>query len=81
MLKLISATPSLYTRKLLIVLCEKSIPVELITEVPWDSTTKTSKHNPPEKLPVLILYIGSLINFLNTSRLNFLERSLCLLNI
>ena len=55
MLKLISATPSLYTRKLLIVLCEKSIPVELITEVPSDSTAQTPKHNPLEKLPVLIL--------------------------
>ena len=38
MLKLISATPSPYARKVRIVLAEKGIPFELITEVPWDST-------------------------------------------
>lgn len=55
MLKLISATPSPYARKVRIALAEKSIPFELITEVPWDSTTATPEHNPLEKLPVLIL--------------------------
>ena len=33
---------------------EKSIPFTLQTEVPWNSTTATPKHNPLEKLPVLI---------------------------
>ena len=37
--------------------CEK-IPFELITEVPWDSTTQTPQYNPLEKLPVLILENG-----------------------
>ncbi|CZT04529.1 uncharacterized protein RCO7_10440 [Rhynchosporium graminicola] len=59
MLKLISATPSPYARKVRIVLAEKNIPFELITEVPWDSTTQTKLHNPLEKLPVLILEDGS----------------------
>jgi glutathione S-transferase len=59
MLKLISATPSPYARKVRIALAEKSIPFELLTEVPWDSTTATPKHNPLEKLPVLILEDGS----------------------
>lgn len=59
MLKLISATPSPYARKVRIVLAEKRIPFELITEVPWNSTTKTPLHNPLEKLPVLILEDGS----------------------
>lgn len=59
MLKLISATPSPYARKVRIVLAEKGIPFELITEVPWDKTTKTPQHNPLEKLPVLILEDGS----------------------
>lgn len=55
MLKLISASPSPYARKVRIALAEKGIPFELITEVPWDSTTQTPQHNPLEKLPVLIL--------------------------
>lgn len=58
MLKLISATPSPYARKVRIALHEKDIPFELVTEVPWDSTTATPKHNPLEKLPVLLLEDG-----------------------
>jgi glutathione S-transferase len=52
--KLISATPSPYARKVRIALAEKGIPFELVTEVPWNSTTSTPKYNPLEKLPVLI---------------------------
>lgn len=59
MLQLISATPSPYARKVRIALAEKGIPFELLTEVPWDSTTATPRHNPLEKLPVLILENGS----------------------
>lgn len=59
MLKLISATPSPYARKVRIALAEKGIAFDLVTEVPWDSTTATPKHNPLEKLPVLILEDGS----------------------
>jgi glutathione S-transferase len=59
MYKLISATPSPYARKVRIALAEKQIPFELITEVPWDRTTATPKHNPLEKLPILILADGS----------------------
>jgi glutathione S-transferase len=58
MLKLISATPSPYARKVRIALAEKGLPFELLTEVPWDSTTATPKYNPLEKLPVLILADG-----------------------
>ena len=58
MLKLISATPSPYARKVRIALAEKGIPFELITEVPWDSTTATPQYNPLEKLPVLLLEDG-----------------------
>ena len=61
MLKVISATPSPYARKVRIVLLEKEIPFELITEVPWDSTTQTPQYNPLEKLPVLILENGGSI--------------------
>ena len=59
MFKLISATPSPYARKVRIALAEKGLPFELLTEVPWDSTTSTPKYNPLEKLPVLILEDGS----------------------
>src|SRR5947208_17124292 len=58
-MKLISATPSPYARKVRIALAEKGLPFELVTEVPWDSTTSTPKYNPLEKLPVLILEDGS----------------------
>lgn len=40
-------------------MAEKAIPFELLTEVPWDSTTATPLHNPLEKLPVLILEHGT----------------------
>jgi glutathione S-transferase len=72
MFKLISATPSPYARKVRIALVEKGLPFELVTEVPWDSTTATPKYNPLEKLPVLILDDGSSVyesNFI----LQFLE--------
>lgn len=59
MLKLISATPSPYARKVRITLAEKAIPFELVTEVPWNSTTATPLYNPLEKLPVLVLPDGS----------------------
>lgn len=59
MLKLISAAPSPYARKVRIALAEKGIPFDLLTEVPWDSTTSSPKHNPLEKLPVLLLEDGS----------------------
>lgn len=58
MLQLLSATPSPYARKVRIALAEKGIPFELVTEVPWNSTTQTPRHNPLEKLPVLILENG-----------------------
>jgi len=52
--QLISATPSPYARKVRIALQEKNLPFDLLTEVPWNSTTATKLHNPLEKLPVLL---------------------------
>lgn len=60
-MRLISATPSPYARKVRIALAEKSIPFELHTEVPWNDDTSLPQHNPLEKLPVLILDDGSTI--------------------
>ena len=59
MLKLISATPSPYARKVRIALAEKAIAFELVTEVPWNNTTETPRYNPLEKLPVLVLPDGT----------------------
>ena len=58
MYKLISATPSPYARKVRIALAEKGLPFELLTEVPWDAATSLPRHNPLEKLPVLLLPDG-----------------------
>lgn len=55
MFKLISASPSPFARKVRIALAEKGIAFELLTEVPWDSTTSTPRYNPLEKLPILLL--------------------------
>lgn len=61
MYRLISATPSPYARKVRIQLAEKSIPFELITEVPWNSDSQTPQFNPLEKLPVLICDDGETV--------------------
>jgi len=53
-MKLISATPSPYARKVRIALVEKGIAFELLTEVPWNDDTSLPQHNPLEKLPVLL---------------------------
>ena len=54
MLRLISATPSPYARKVRIALAEKNIAFELITEVPWNQGAMTEQHNPLAKLPALL---------------------------
>ena len=61
MMKLLSATPSPYARKVRIALAEKGLPFELITEVPWNADTTTPQYNPLEKVPVLILEDGTTV--------------------
>jgi glutathione S-transferase len=53
-LTLISATPSPFARMNRIALKLKGIPFELQNEIPWESKTQTPKHNPLEKLPILV---------------------------
>ena len=60
-MKLLSATPSPYARKVRIALIEKDIPFELLTEVPWSADATTGRYNPLEKLPVLILDDGETV--------------------
>ncbi|MGY9057410.1 MAG: glutathione S-transferase N-terminal domain-containing protein [Alphaproteobacteria bacterium] len=61
MLKLLSATPSPYARKVRIALAEKGIPFELVTENPWNRGASTPGLNPLGKVPVLILEDGSTV--------------------
>lgn len=58
-MKLISATPSPYARKVRIALAEKGLSFELVTEVPWNEDSRTPLHNPLEKLPILLLDDGT----------------------
>ena len=57
-MKLLSATPSPYARKVRVAPAEKGIEFELVTELPWNADTTSPEHNPLEKLPVLILDDG-----------------------
>ncbi len=60
-MKLLSATPSPYARKVRIALAEKDIPFELVTEVPWNDGAQAAKLNPLEKIPVLTLDDGTTV--------------------
>jgi glutathione S-transferase len=57
-MKLLSATPSPYARKVRIALAEKGLEFELVTEVPWDDDASAPAYNPLGKIPVLILDDG-----------------------
>lgn len=59
MMRLLSATPSPFARKVRIVLAEKGIPFELVTEVPWNSDASVPRYNPLGTVPVLILDDGT----------------------
>ncbi len=73
-MRLISATPSPYARKVRIALMEKGIPFELQTEVPWNDDTSLPLHNPLEKLPVLLPDDGTAPLFQSSYILEWLER-------
>jgi glutathione S-transferase len=53
-MRLISATPSPWARKVRILLLEKSVAFDLVDDVPWDPDTCVPAYNPLEKLPILI---------------------------
>ena len=73
MLRLISATPSPYARKVRIALAEKGIPFELVTEVPWNNDTSLPLYNPLEKLPVLLTDDGGSV-YESSHILDWIER-------
>jgi glutathione S-transferase len=70
--KLISAQPSPYARKVRIALDEKKIPFELVTEVPWASGAAVAGLNPLGKVPTLVLDNGETL-FDSRLILEFLE--------
>ncbi len=72
-MKLISATPSPYARKVRIALAEKGISFELLTEVPWNTDTSLPRYNPLEKLPVLLTDDGDCV-YESSHILDWLER-------
>jgi len=72
-MKLISATPSPYARKVRIALAEKGIAFELLTEVPWNDDTSLPRYNPLEKLPVLLTDDGGSV-YESSHILEWIER-------
>ncbi len=72
-MRLISATPSPFARKVRIALIEKGIPFDLLTEVPWNDDTSLPQYNPLEKLPVLLPPGGEPL-FQSSYILEWLER-------
>lgn len=60
-MRLLSATPSPYARKVRIALAEKGLPFELVTEVPWNRDASAPRYNPLGKIPVLILDDGQTV--------------------
>lgn len=72
-MRLISATPSPYARKVRIALAEKGIPFELVTEVPWNNDTCLPLYNPLEKLPVLLTDDGGSV-YESSHILDWIER-------
>lgn len=60
-MKLISATPSPFARKVRIVALEKGIDLEVVNDIPWAPDTIVGNFNPLEQLPILILDSGETI--------------------
>lgn len=57
-MKLVNSTPSAFGRKVAIALKEKSIPFEMVMDVPWNDKTIVPRHSPLEQLPILVTDAG-----------------------
>lgn len=60
-MRLISATPSPWARKVRILLHEKAVTFELVNDIPWSRDTCVPIFNPLEKLPILITDDGETV--------------------
>lgn len=57
-MKLVTSPTTPFGRKVRIVLLEKKIPFELVTDIPWSADTQVGNFNPLGKVPVLVLKDG-----------------------
>ena len=57
-MQLVSSPTTPFGRKVRIVLLEKKIPFELLTDIPWSADTQVGNFNPLGKVPVLVLKDG-----------------------
>lgn len=60
-MKLISALPSPFVRKVRIALIEKGIPFTTVVDNPWSVDCEVARHNPLGKVPTLILDGGRIL--------------------
>ncbi|MCB1909303.1 MAG: glutathione S-transferase [Rhodocyclaceae bacterium] len=58
-MRLICSLTSPYARKIRVVLAEKSLPFELVEDIPWNADSHVPDFNPLGKVPVLIADDGS----------------------
>lgn len=57
-MQLIASLTSPFARKIRILLLEKSIPCELVVDIPWNADTQVPHYNPLGKVPVLVSDAG-----------------------
>src|SRR5574343_406415 len=57
-MKLIASLTSPFARKIRVLLLEKSIPCELVVDIPWNADTQVPHYNPLGKVPVLVSDAG-----------------------
>lgn len=60
-MQLINSVTSAFGRKIAIALHEKSIPFEMVWDIPWDETTIVPCYSPLEQLPILVTDDGEYI--------------------
>lgn len=53
-MKLINSTASAFGRKVAVALHEKSIPFEMVWDIPWNDQTIVPQYSPLEQLPILV---------------------------
>lgn len=57
-MKLVTSLTSPFGRKIRILLAEKSLPCDIVEDIPWNADAQTPQFNPLGKVPVLVLDDG-----------------------
>ena len=60
-MKLFTATPSPFARKVSVALLEKGIPFETVIDLPWNADSQAPNLNPLGKIPILLLEFNMLV--------------------